>query len=91
MVVTVEGGGFGADTAAPAARDILNAIFDVKPGQIEDTGGDPGTLIRWTSDPTDTDANSRPTQTFDERSAGFAERTGFLRMDPWHRACGGRA
>lgn len=39
VVVTVEGGGFGADTAAPAARDILNAIFDVKPTQIKDTGG----------------------------------------------------
>ncbi|MDX6636535.1 MAG: penicillin-binding protein 2, partial [Solirubrobacterales bacterium] len=27
VAVTVEQGGFGADTAAPAARDILNAYF----------------------------------------------------------------
>lgn len=30
---------------------------------------------------------SRP-QTFDERSAGFAERTGFLRLDPWVAVAG---
>jgi len=28
-------------------------------------------------------ATMRGPQTFDERSAGFAERTGFLRLDPW--------
>ncbi len=39
VVTTVEQGGFGAETAAPAARDILNAYFGVKPGQIEDVGG----------------------------------------------------
>jgi penicillin-binding protein 2 len=44
VVVTVEGGGFGADTAAPATRDILSQIYDVKPGEIgtstEATGAD---------------------------------------------------
>lgn len=39
VVVTIEGGGFGADAAAPATRDILSTIFNVKAGQIEDTGG----------------------------------------------------
>ena len=36
VVVTVEGGGFGADTAAPAVRDILSQIYDVKPGDISE-------------------------------------------------------
>ena len=32
MVVTVEKGGFGAETAAPAARLILSKWFGVKDG-----------------------------------------------------------
>ncbi len=32
VVTTFEAGGFGADTAAPAARRILAALFDVRDG-----------------------------------------------------------
>jgi penicillin-binding protein 2 len=39
VVVTDEAGGFGADTAAPMARRILAALFDVK----NDEGGQAGT------------------------------------------------
>ena len=39
VVVTDEAGGFGADTAAPMARKILAALFDVK----NDEGGQAGT------------------------------------------------
>ena len=39
VVATIERGGFGADAAAPAVRDILSQIFNVKSSQIEDTGG----------------------------------------------------
>ena len=34
VVVTVERGGFGASTAAPAACQIFNAVFDVKDGCV---------------------------------------------------------
>lgn len=34
VVATVEGGGFGADAAAPAAQEILNELLNVKPGEI---------------------------------------------------------
>jgi penicillin-binding protein 2 len=36
VVVTIERGGFGADRAAPAVRDILNQIYKVHGGQIDD-------------------------------------------------------
>ncbi len=39
IAVTDEAGGFGADTAAPMARKILAALFDVK----NDSGGQAGT------------------------------------------------
>lgn len=39
VIVTVERGGFGAQTAAPAARAILSQLFDVGSSQIEDVGG----------------------------------------------------
>lgn len=39
VVSTFENGGFGAETAAPAVRDILNTVLNVKSGQIEDVGG----------------------------------------------------
>lgn len=42
VVATIERGGFGATTAAPTVRDILSAIYDVKPDEIKDTGGDLG-------------------------------------------------
>jgi penicillin-binding protein 2 len=35
VAVTVEEGGFGAETAAPAARRILAALFDVK-GEVDE-------------------------------------------------------
>ncbi len=35
VVATVEGGGFGADTAAPAVRDIYNQIFGVKARDVQ--------------------------------------------------------
>jgi len=36
VVATIERGGFGADAAAPAVRQILTDYFDVKPGQVDD-------------------------------------------------------
>jgi penicillin-binding protein 2 len=38
VIVTIENGGFGVETAAPAARDILSVLFDVHASDIEDTG-----------------------------------------------------
>jgi penicillin-binding protein 2 len=34
VAMTFEAGGFGAETAAPAARSILSELFEVEPGQI---------------------------------------------------------
>jgi penicillin-binding protein 2 len=36
VAVTIERGGFGVDTAAPVARDILDQLLDVKEGQIDE-------------------------------------------------------
>ena len=36
--VTVEGGGFGADSAAPITREILSSYFDIDDKQIKDVG-----------------------------------------------------
>jgi len=42
VAVTIEEGGFGADAAAPAAREILTELLDVNPQRIEEvSGGDP--------------------------------------------------
>ena len=49
-------------------------------GEIEDVGATATGLIRWS--PTMSTTSRTQPQTFDERSAGFAERTGFLRIDP---------
>ncbi|CAN5644503.1 penicillin-binding protein 2 [soil metagenome] len=38
VAFTVERGGFGADTAAPAVQQMLSTYFNVKPGQIDATG-----------------------------------------------------
>ena len=41
VAVTVENGGFGADTAAPAAKRIIGALFNAKvknPGKVESGG-----------------------------------------------------
>ena len=38
VAATIEEGGFGADAAAPAVRQILENYFDVKAGQIDDVG-----------------------------------------------------
>jgi penicillin-binding protein 2 len=35
VAVTIERGGFGAEAAAPAAKDILIPLLDIKPRQIE--------------------------------------------------------
>jgi penicillin-binding protein 2 len=35
VAVTFESGGFGAETAAPAARQILSELFGVKPGEVQ--------------------------------------------------------
>jgi penicillin-binding protein 2 len=40
VAATIEEGGFGADAAAPAVRQILETYFDVKPGQVDDVGGE---------------------------------------------------
>ena len=40
VAVTDEAGGFGADTAAPMARQILAALFDVNEGRGWSQGGD---------------------------------------------------
>lgn len=40
VAVTIERGGFGADTAAPAARQILNELLDVKEEKIEQVQAD---------------------------------------------------
>ena len=41
VAVTDEAGGFGADTAAPMARRILAALFDVKESGLVQGGGAP--------------------------------------------------
>jgi len=38
VAATIEQGGFGADSAAPAVRQILEDYFDVNPGQVDDVG-----------------------------------------------------
>ena len=35
VAATIEQGGFGADAAAPAVRQILETYFDVRPGQVD--------------------------------------------------------
>lgn len=40
VAVTIEQGGFGADTAAPAARLILNELFQVNEAKIEDVASE---------------------------------------------------
>jgi penicillin-binding protein 2 len=42
VAVTIENGGFGVDSAAPAAQDILNALLHVKAGQIHSVGSAAG-------------------------------------------------
>lgn len=43
VAVTIEGGGFGVDTAAPASRDVLNELLHVAPGKIESVQSSGGT------------------------------------------------
>ncbi len=40
VVTTIENGGFGAETAAPAAREILSQLLDIKGGQIDNVSGE---------------------------------------------------
>jgi penicillin-binding protein 2 len=42
VAVTIERGGFGVDTAAPAAQDILNQLLHVKESKIESVGSTAG-------------------------------------------------
>jgi penicillin-binding protein 2 len=42
VAVTIEGGGFGVDSAAPAARAILTQLLNVKASKIEDVGSTAG-------------------------------------------------
>jgi penicillin-binding protein 2 len=44
VAVTVEEGGFGADTAAPAAQQILNELLKVNEAKIHQVGGGAATL-----------------------------------------------
>ena len=44
VVATLERGGFGADSAAPAVRDILTEYFDIKPGEVEQVS-DPSATV----------------------------------------------
>jgi penicillin-binding protein 2 len=39
IAVTAENGGFGADTAAPVAKQIIAKLFGVKPGRVTSGGG----------------------------------------------------
>jgi penicillin-binding protein 2 len=40
VAATIEEGGFGADAAAPAVRQILETYFEVRPGQVDSVGGE---------------------------------------------------
>jgi penicillin-binding protein 2 len=42
VATTIEQGGFGVDTAAPAARVILNELLNVNPEKVEDVGSTAG-------------------------------------------------
>jgi penicillin-binding protein 2 len=42
VATTIEQGGFGVDTAAPAARAILNELLNVNPEKVEDVGSTVG-------------------------------------------------
>ncbi len=42
VAVTIEEGGFGVDSAAPAAQEILNALLHVNPSKIESVGSTAG-------------------------------------------------
>ena len=44
--MTIERGGFGADTAAPAARQILDELLDVDEAQIDEVEAE----RRWSSE-----------------------------------------
>ena len=44
VAVTFEAGGFGAETAAPAARQILAELFGVKAGPVK-AGSGPGLMV----------------------------------------------
>jgi penicillin-binding protein 2 len=41
VAVTIEQGGFGADSAAPATREILTELLNVRPARIEEVSGQP--------------------------------------------------
>jgi penicillin-binding protein 2 len=42
VAVTIENGGFGVDSAAPAARDILTSLLHVKEARIKEVGSTAG-------------------------------------------------
>ena len=44
VATTIEGGGFGADSAAPATQEILNELLGVKPAKIDDVSAEPAVV-----------------------------------------------
>jgi penicillin-binding protein 2 len=44
VAVTIEEGGFGVDSAAPAASEILTELLNIKPQKIEDVSGESAVL-----------------------------------------------
>jgi penicillin-binding protein 2 len=44
VVATLERGGFGADAAAPAVKEMLTEYFDIKPEKLEDVQAPTGTV-----------------------------------------------
>ncbi len=44
VVATIERGGFGADAAAPAVKQILTEYFDIKPSEIDEVS-DPAAAV----------------------------------------------
>jgi cell division protein FtsI/penicillin-binding protein 2 len=39
IALTIERGGFGSEAAAPAAREVLEAYFNIRPQDIEESPG----------------------------------------------------
>ncbi len=102
VAATIEQGGFGVESAAPVARQILDAYYNTHKqaakaagGKVPVAGPDPGRPRpehggrRGEPLLMVSDAYPRP---FDERrSAGAAERAGVLGLDPLLSARGARA
>ena len=90
VAATIEQGGFGVDSAAPVARQILDAYFNVHKQEAKAAGGKVPKQVplqagsgreRVRGEPVlmVSDAYPRP---FDERRPAAAERGGLLGLDP---------